>query len=527
MTYTAYSYLFLYLPLTFLLYTVFPKRLKWTVLLLASYFLFYQISGLRSVCLFGTTLTVYGGALWLSRLQQNWELLRKTLSKEKKAREKCRVARQKRAILALVLLMNFGILALCKYSGFFGSLFKAVLPESLGTTLANKLLMPLGISFYTLQAAGYLLDVYRGKYAADRNLGRVALFLCFFPQITEGPIGRYDLLARPLYEGHSFNYQQFTFGLQRIVWGAFKKIVIADRANALVGTVFGDPGSYVGLTVLLASVLYTVQIYMEFSGAMDIVTGSASLFGVPLSENFERPFFSRTVNEFWRRWHITLGAWLRDYVFYSISLSKPLQHLGHAVRKHCSPFFAKFIPTAVALFFVWLGMGIWHGVGWKYVLYGMYYYVLMLLGMLAEPQAEMLCGKLRVSRQSKGYHVFQILRTCLLVNFGMLLFRADSTASAFQMFASIFRGFSLQTLADGSLLTLGCDGKDLLLILLGTLIVFGADLLRERGHALRTELAARPLAVRWTVYLAGILAVIVLGAYGSGYDVVDLIYAQF
>lgn len=532
MLYTSLTYLLLFLTAAFLLYTVFPKKLKWVVLLAASCFFYFVNSGSRKkmmIFILITALSVYGTALLLTHVQKRWDARRQTLPKEERQKAKTRVMRRKKWIVALAVLLNFGILCGLKYYGFFRDIFSslfAVFGAQFPITAAAAA-MPLGISFYTLSAVGYVADVYRGKYEADRNPFRVLLFLLFFPAVVEGPIARYDQLAGQLYEGHPFDYEKFCFGLQQIVWGLFKKIVIADRADGLVKTVFASYADYSGAAVLLASVLYTVQIYMEFSGCMDIVTGSAQLFGITLSRNFSRPFFSKTVSEFWRRWHITLGTWLRDYVLYSVTLSKPMQHVGRAAKKLLTPYFAKFVPTAAALFCVWLGMGMWHGVGWKFVLYGMYYYVIMLIGMLAEPLSGRFCSALHVSRESRGFHLFQILRTCVLVNIGMLLFRADSTRIAAHMFRSVFTGFSLQALTDGSLLTLGCDGKDLWVILVGTLIVFTVSLLQEKGHAIRTELAAKPLPLRWAVYLCGILAVIVFGAYGDGYGTVDFIYAQF
>lgn len=230
-----------------------------------------------------------------------------------------------------------------------------------------------------------MIDVYRGKYKADHCLARVALYLSFFPTIVEGPIARYDQVAHQLYEGHSFHYENLTHGAQLIVWGMFKKIVIADRANMLVNHVFDDYIQFSGLSVVIAIVFYTIQLYTEFSGCMDIVRGSAQIFSIHLPENFKQPFFSKSINEFWTRWHMTLGAWLRDYVFYSVSLSNPFKKFNHYVREHCGEYFTKLLPATTALLFVWLCNGLWHGASIKYVMYGMYYYIIMVIGMFMEP----------------------------------------------------------------------------------------------------------------------------------------------
>ena len=528
MGYTSYVYLLVFLGATFLAYTVAPLRFKWCVLLLASAAFYVVSSRFLTVFLLAATLTVYLSGLWLGRVQRRYEQRRQSLPREERKALKQQTTRMKKRIVALMILLNFGMLFFLKYYNFFGSnanwLFGA-----LGAPLQLpqlRLALPLGISFYTLQAASYVIDIYRGKIAPDRHLGRIALFLCFFPQITEGPIGRYDQLAPQLYQGHRFDYRRTAFGLQLIVWGLFKKLVIADRANMFVNTVFDQFGSYSGLTVLIAMLLYTLQIYAEFSGVMDIVTGSAQLFGVNLSPNFRRPFFARSVDEFWRRWHITLGAWLRDYVFYSVSLSKPFMSFSKALKRH-NEYLAKLLPVATALFCVWFGCGIWHGASWKYVAYGMYYYLIMLSGLALEPLFGKALSALHVNRESRGYRFFQVARTFLLVNVGMLLFRAESLTAFFHMLASIFTGFSASVFADRFLLSLSLDAHDFLILGFGVAVLFAVDLLQERGIQLRARVAQQRLVWRWALYFAAIFAVILFGAYGYGYDPVPLIYAQF
>lgn len=465
----------------------------------------------------------------MNRLQAQFDAVRKTLPKEERKAYKAQIKHSKRSALIAALIFNFGLLIFLKYFNFLGGTVNGFLHlfEIHHAVPTLKLLMPLGISYYTLMAASYLIDVYRGKYAASAHLGKVALFLSFFPQITEGPIGRFDLLADQLYEGHKFNYQRTCYGLQLIFWGLFKKLVIADRANTFVGNIIDHYTHYSGAMILLATLVYTLQIYADFSGCIDIVTGTAQIFGVSLSKNFERPFFSRSVNEFWRRWHITLGTWLRDYIFYSVSLSKGFMNLSKWARAKLSPFFGSLIPAASALFFVWLGNGFWHGASWKYVSYGLYYYVIMLAGMLCEPLFRRFFASTHIDRESTGWHRFQIARTFLLVNLGMLLFRAHTFSAWPKMIASIFTGWSLTPLRDGSVFKLGMDPLDFGLLILGVIILLIVGLLQEKGHSLRQETAALSLPLRWTLYLSLIMAVIIFGAYGNGYEAVNAIYGQF
>lgn len=524
MSYTSYTYLLIFLGAVFICYTALPKKLKWTVLLISSY-IFYWINSKRLIVfLLLSTVAVYFAGIFLNRINDTAALAKKGLEKDEKKRVKALVNWQKRAVVALAVGFIFTILLVLKYSAFFAH----SLNSAFGFLHLKELkfILPLGISYYTLQAAGYIIDVYRGKYRASENFGKVALFLAFFPQIVEGPIGRFDLLADPLYEGHSFDYERLCKGVQLILWGLFKKTVIADRVNIFVSEAFGSYKYYSGSIILLGGLLYTLQIYAEFSGCMDIVTGSAEIFGVPLSKNFERPFFSKSVNEFWRRWHITLGAWLRDYVFYSVSLSRPFMKLSKFAKKHFNEFLGSLIPASFALFFTWLGIGFWHGAGWKYIAYGLYYYAIMTAGMYLEPLFAKLFSALKIKRDSKPLNVFRVARTVILVVGGMTLFRADTVGVWVGMLKCVFTSLG----AGGFLktaLTLGMDKQDFLIVAVGAAVMLIISILQEKGIRVRDSLARQKLPVRWCAYAALVMAVVIFGAYGPGYDAVDFIYGQF
>lgn len=528
MSYTSYNYLLLFLGSVFILYTVIPKRFKWLVLLISSYVFYLINSGRLVIFLVLTTSAVYFAGIFLNRINDSFAIAKKGLEKADKKLLKANIAWQKKAVITAALFVIFGFLLVLKYSGFFVSTAETLL----GTLRLKpkfpvfKFMLPLGISYYTLQAAGYIIDVYRGKYRASENFAKVALFLSFFPQIVEGPIGRFDLLADQLYFGHSFDYDRFTQGIQRIAWGLFKKMVIADRANILVSEVFGNYHKYSGSVILLAGIIYTVQIYAEFSGCMDIVIGSAELFGVKMSENFEQPFFSKSVNEFWRRWHITLGAWLRDYVFYSVSLSKPFMRLSRYTKEHMSERLGALVPASFALFFTWFGIGFWHGAGIKYIIYGFYYYLIMMTGMYAEPLIVKVFEALKIKRNSAPLELLRILRTTVLVVFGMMLFRADTVNIWSGMAGKIFTDFSPAGFLKQSL-SCGMDKHDFIIIALGVAVMFVVGLLKEKGVKIREGLAKQKLPVRWAVYACLALSVIIFGAYGIGYDAVDFIYGQF
>lgn len=513
-----------------LFYFIVPKRGRWIVLLMASYAFYLFNNSFLVVFILITTLSVYLCGRLLGGLADRFKKAKKELDREGKKALKEKTNRKKKWVVFAVILINFGLLFFLKYFNFLGGSAASLigLIDSSFVFRPLDLMLPLGISFYTLQAVSYVVDVYRGKVQADKNLGRVALFLVFFPQIMEGPIGRYDQLAYQLYEGHSFDYTRFKYGGQLILWGLFKKMVVADRASIFVDTVFRQAGVTGGIPVVMAVLLYTLQIYAEFSGTMDIVTGVAQLFGVNLAENFKRPFFSRSVQEFWRRWHITLGAWLRDYIFYPISFSKFFMNLSKKAKKNFNEHFGKLVPVAFAMFFVWFGNGIWHGASWKYVMYGLYYYLIMMIGLLFEPLTRKLIAKIHINTGSRGYRFWQMARTFLFVCFGMLIFRAKDLPQAFSMFGSIFTGFDPGVLTSGALVRdFGLYTSDILLLLLSVILILAVGIMQEKGLVIRDVIAKRKLVVRWAVYYIGIFSVILFGAYGAGYRVIDLIYAQF
>ena len=259
---------------------------------------------------------------------------------------------------------------------------------------------------------------------------------------------------------------------------------------------------------------------------MDVMCGLSNMFGIKLPENFTRPFFAKTINEFWQRWHISLGTWLRDYIFYGLSFSKGFKNLSAKAREKFNPYYANLIPTAVALFFVWFTNGFWHGSGWKYIVYGLYYYVLMMLGLFLEPLFAKLCKGLKINRKSKPYRLFQILRTVVIVNFGMLIFRADDLKTAAAMFKSIFTDLGISKLLAGNN-GFGLSKYDYAAIIIGFIVMVVVGLIQEKGIDIKQRIFNLPYPVKFVFLMAFVFVIIIFGAYGEGYGVVDLIYANF
>ena len=527
-SYCSLLYLMIFLPAEAAAYGLAPVWLKRLVLLGASYAFFWELSGKLLVFLLLSTAAVWLAGLRLAALQKERDRTLKALPKPERKEQKALFEKRRRRVLAAAVLFELGLLAVLKYAGFAVSNLNALLTATGGTALpVPAFVLPIGISFYTLQAVSYLTDVYRESVEADRNLGRLALFLGFFPQIMEGPICRYSQTAAALWEGRPVTWRGLTFGCQRIGFGLLKKLVVADRLNILIETVFDGYAQYDGGIIALAMFCYTCQLYMEFSGAMDVVLGSAQIFGVTLPENFRQPFLSRSIAKFWTRWHITLGTWFKDYVFYPLSVSKRLGSLTRRARKRLGNYYGPMAAAAVALFAVWLGNGIWHGAGWNYIFFGMYHFFLIMLENLTEPLAAKAAERFRIDRESRPWRIWQILRTFLLVNIGELFFRAEGLGAGLAMFAGMLGRFSFAGLVDGTALSLGMDVQDFVIVAAALLLVSAVHGLRERGVPVRERLAARPLALRWAVYGGLCLFILVFGAYGQGYIPVDPIYAGF
>lgn len=509
-------------------YYVIPKRFQWIWLLIFSY-LFYLSSGVKAVVfILTTTSTTFLAGLCLERADQRLLAVVKPadpakkvsadVKKELKEQTKCR----KKWMVAAVLLINFGILAILKYWNF------AVDNSNLvfGTEFATvRFFLPLGISFYTFQSMGYLIDVYRGKYPPDHNLFRFALFVSFFPQILQGPIGRFDRLSAQFFEEHRFSLLRIERGVQLMIWGYFKKIVIADRAAVVVREVFGNYEAYTGLVVIAGVLSYSIQLYADFSGGMDVVTGAAECFGISLDKNFARPYFARSLSDFWHRWHITLGTWMKDYVFYSFSLSKGMNRFGKYCKKHFGKHISRVLPVCIANLLVFFIVGVWHGAAWKFIVYGLYNGMIIAASNLFAPLYMEAAKKLHLPLKSRFWMIVQILRTFLLVNISWYFDMADSLEAAFIMMRNTARNLSFSTLTDGSLLKLGLDRKDYAVLALSCGVLFVVSFLQESHVEIRKSLAEKPLILRWTAYLLLLFSIPLLGQInltGGGF-----IYAQF
>ncbi len=528
-SYFSIAFLVVFLPVCLISYSLLPLKLRKYFLLVSSYGFFWLVSGKLVIYLFLTTLSIHYFGLWIERIHRTRNEAVKGLEKTEKKEVKKRFLKQSRWVLTFAIVLHIGVLLTLKYSPFFTTNLNAVftmlkIPFQLQIP---SYLMPIGISFFTLQAVSYLIDVYRETIPADENIFRLGLFMSFFPQIVEGPICRYEQTADQLWNVKGIEYPNLSLGLQRVAFGLMKKLVVADRLNPLITEVFTNYTNYEGGMIALASLCYTIQLYMDFSGTMDAVMGIGQIFGVSMPENFKRPFFSKTISEFWMRWHISLGAWFKDYIFYPVTMSKPMKKLTTAARKKLGNHFGPLLAGAIALFLVWVCNGLWHGAGWNYIFFGMYHFSFILLGNIVAPAVKWLHQKWHINPEWFFYRAFQIIRTGILVVIGEMFFRASTLQAGFAMFRQMFTNFRFTTLNSELLKQMGVDWKDLGIVLVTLLIVFMISIWNEKGVAIRETLAKKSVVIRWVVLYALILFIVIFGAYGTGYIPVDPIYANF
>ncbi|MBU5476619.1 MBOAT family protein [Eubacterium sp. MSJ-21] len=531
MAYHEAMYFLLFLPAVIICYQLIPQKFRWSVLLFFGYAFYIIMSRKLVFFLLGATGITYGTGCLLGYMKKKAKTAcsaGETTHEEKKKIKSDSKRKQKKVLVA-----GIGILLLCliymKYSGFLVENINVVLNQlHIKNSLTVKTwILPLGISFYTLSAIGYLVDVYWEKIPYEKHFGKFALFLGYFPVIMEGPICMYEDISKELAEGKPVQGDWLIRGYLRIVWGIFKKSVIADRLYIAVSALFDHYTDYSGVMIIAAAVFYAVQLYMEFSGSMDIIIGSSEIFGVHLPENFAQPFVSANASEFWRRWHISLGRWFKTYIFYPVSMSKLAKRWNKFAKKHTSVYVKQIVASAIALFPVWICNGLWHGPRWSYIFYGLYYFTVILIELMLEQPFTKLCGKLSINKNSGWCRRIRILKTWVIIFTGELFFRADTLQIGMHMFRSMFHQFHISQLWDGTLYNLGLDKADWIVILAALSVVGIVNHLRERKVDLREKIMVQKLPARWAVYMCLILAVVIFGAYGLGYQEVDLIYAGF
>lgn len=505
LSFTTYSFM-LFTAITILIYYLIPKKWQWPFLLIVSMGIYTVSTPVFTIFLIITLITS-----WLSGM---------ALDKKKK-----------KIFLILPLLVNLGLLIYAKYTGFIIENITGLMNSLSGHTSEFKplnILVPLGISFYTFQSLSYVFDVYSGKISAEKNIFKYLLFGSFFPQMLQGPISRYGDLSKTLFNEHKADSKNLAFGAQRILFGYFKKLVLADRIYILVNAISRDTSSFGGAWFLVVTILYTLELYADFSGGIDITIGIAEMLGIRVTENFIRPFFSSSVSEFWNRWHVTMGGWFRDYIYIPLG--------GSRVKA----------PRLVFNFFiVWLTTGIWHGAGWNYILWGMCNFAVIISSKFLDKPYSAIRNALKCDNKL-WYKIFAYIRTWLIASLFFTTFVFNDVRIIINGISGLFKKGSFSVLSHGELFNHGLSEKDFIILSLGFIALIVIAIIEEKDakakktlvskeeaktifgeHAVRERITKLPYIVKVVFWLALFTIVLLLGAYGRGYDAAQFIYNRY
>lgn len=474
-------YFYLFIVLLLAVYYVMPIRNRWIALLLGSMAFYYQICKNGCWIVLGTVIWSYIFARLIEKFSYKNSLKKGML-----------IAGTAGILIPWFLIKNGNFLLVSMFRG-----------EEVSW------LVPVGISFYTLQIIAYMIDVCKGNINPQKNFAKYMLFILFFPQILQGPIPRYKQLSDQLYEGHLFDEDKFVKSVQLIVWGFFLKLVIADKAAVIVNTVFGDYITYGGAFIWLAGILYSIELYADFLACVTISQGTAGLFGIDLEDNFKRPYFALSIKDFWRRWHISLSGWLRDYIYIPLGGSRK----GN-IKKY------------VFLVITFACSGIWHGAGYKFLFWGLLH------------AAYQICGEITYGIREKIYRFFRLdgtetqklikrIGTFFWVMAGWIIFRGDSLRDGMKMIQSMFIVHNPWVWFDNSFFELGLEWKECLVLIMAILFLVIVSMLQECGKSVRDIIGSRHIVIRWGIYLLAIIGIMTFGTYGFGYNAQDFIYGGF
>jgi alginate O-acetyltransferase complex protein AlgI len=488
MLFNSFQFL-LFFPVVTIIYFLLAHRFRWQLLLLASS-LFYMAFIPAYIVILGVTILIdYFAAILIES---------PGLSESRK-----------KSVLIISILSTCFVLFLFKYFNFFNTNLAAIadLFHWNYSISVLKIILPIGLSFHTFQSLSYVIEVYRGNQRAERHLGIYALYVMFYPQLVAGPIERPQNLLHQLRAEHYFDYPRVTDGLKLMLWGLFKKVVIADRLAIIVNQVYGTPHDYTGWPLIVATVFFAFQIYCDFSGYSDIAIGSAQVMGIRLMDNFNRPYHSKSISEFWKRWHISLSTWFRDYLYIPLGGNR-----GKTWR------------WQVNLFITFLVSGLWHGANWTYIIWGALNGFYMICSLWTRNLRHSICSALLLDRFQGAHKVFRVAITFSLVCVAWIFFRANNVSDAWYILTHMIqRGRSGVTMTDDwQMRQMGVNSYELLWGVLSVVFMETIHLI-QRHNRIRHMLSEQPVWIRWSLYYVLISGIVWFGVFSQS----QFIYFQF
>ncbi len=498
-----------FMPIVSILYFIIPQKIKPIWLLFVSYYFYMSWNVEYALLIAISTLTTFISGILIERSSN--------IPDEKKS------VFYKKLFVVISLAINLGILFFFKYFNFttqaLSSLF---LSFGISLNMPNfDILLPVGISFYTFQALGYTIDVYRKDVKAEKNIIYYALFVSFFPQLVAGPIERSRALLSQIKKPQKFEHVRVRDGFLLILYGLFQKLVLADRIAIAVDTVYNNFSAFAGFHIVIATILFAIQIYCDFGGYSNIAIGSAKILGINLMQNFRQPYFAVSLKDFWSRWHISLSSWLQDYVFEPLVWSRWTSRIPVIGKLFKKP------PIYLSVIIVFLISGIWHGAAFTFIFWGLFHGVMRVIGDLSRKKRNKLYKKLKINTKAFSFKLGRQIVTFSIVCISYMLFRAQSLPAAITMFYNMVNVFNPWVFTDGSLFELGLSLGNLIVAFVAICIVFWVDVQREKQIALCSLLSKQNAVFRYIVYYAAILSIIIFGVYGPAYNAAQFIYFQF
>ncbi len=491
MLFNSWQYI-VFLPLVFIIYNLLPHKFRWGLLLVASYYFYMSWNADLILLISTTTLTAYVSALQI---------------------EKTKNQKSKNRWLLFTCVVSLGLLFFFKYFNFFSQsvidfLNLISLPVS---DFTINVMLPVGISFYTFQTLSYVIDVYNNKMQAEKHLGIFALYVSFFPQLVAGPIERAENLLPQFHKPQKVTANSLAWGLRMIVYGLVKKMFIADFFARFANVVFNDVYSHSPMSILIASMFFAIQIYCDFSGYSDIARGSAKLFGYDLMLNFNTPYLSKSIREFWTRWHISLSSFLKDYVYIPLGGNKK----GDKIK-------------TINLLITFFISGLWHGAAWTFVLWGLYHAAAQIIEDKSENIRNKIKNKLKINQASKAYKAFRVMLIFLVVCVGWILFRANTFNEAMYMLTQLPKAVINPFINfNQTIITFGIGINEMIRIVLSIVILFLYDSMLYKGEEPFSVLSTKKAVIRYSIsYILAFIAIIAFLTAPSGV-VAEFIYFQF
>lgn len=481
-----------FFPTVVLLYYLVPKRIKYIWLLLASYFFYMGWNAKYAILIAVSTFTTWGSAILLSKMKR------------------------RKVILIGCICLNLAILFFFKYFDFFLDNLNWIFSKVGIQQCSNPfdIILPVGISFYTFQALGYIIDVYKGEISAEKNLFRYALFVSFFPQLVAGPIERSKNLLtqiQTIEDNCKAEYNRIVNGLIYMLYGLFLKMVVADRLAIMVDTVFNDYEYYGGVELVFAAVGFSLQIYFDFSSYSIIAIGAAQVLGITLMENFNTPYFAVSVKDFWSRWHISLSAWMRDYIYIPLGGNRK----GRFRRD-------------VNLMISFLVSGLWHGANWTYIVWGGYNALLQIIGSYTEGIREKIYPMVGLKKETVSFRILSTIATNFFILGGMIIFRSKSLSDSIKYMWHIFSRWNPWTIKQDILISFGLNRYEWTILLISLIVVFLVAIIKENtGKRIDEFIHSQGTFVKCTFFIVLVCAIYVYGIYGAGFDASQFIYFQF